>query len=560
MVSDSDTISESSINTQTTISTTIISSKETDTSILTSTTTSSIINTNILVDSSNIYPTTSTTIPITEKVSNISPTIIPSTEEVSNTSIIIETTIPSTEEVSNTSPATIPLTEEISNTSILIETTIPTTEKVSNTSILEETTIHTIEKVSNTSIIIETTIPTSTYNETVSNTSIIIETIIPTSNYNGTESNTSIIIETTIPTTIHIEKTTNVQISTDISTILSNELPIFTIESINQEGCSSSGKLTFQGKISESISKSVQFKLPLAKPEGITLSCTLNGIQLECEVDRLLSSTISINETTIQQENEDIMVIESFESKEQINCANALIEKASNKYSVNTTFRQVSHFQKNDQDYSFSFYLITIMSESYNKGYQLNLKMNLRINGDLVQKNSSCILQDDVTASIRELSQGNFICSVKLSSSEYSNTDFENITISKENEEINGVSDLDEILSNPYKTDLAIEEVKRKKANNEEIPELGNIVDFYEEEVKITPSFIIDSVDMDECGSTGKFIFKGSFTDDITESIKFDLLMTYPESEVKCEYIEAKKNENVEMTCKVHEGFKSVEA
>ena len=102
--------------------------------------------------------------------------------------------------------------------------------------------------------------------------------------------------------------------------------------------------------------------------------------------------------------------------------------------------------------------------------------------------------------------------------------------------------------------------MKRKKANNEEIPELGNIVDFYEEEVKITPSFIIDSVDMDECGTTGKFIFKGSFTDDITESIKFDLLMTYPESEVKCEYIEAKKNENVEMTCKVHEGFKSVEA
>lgn len=50
---------------------------------------------------------------------------------------------------------------------------------------------------------------------------------------------------------------------------------------------------------------------------------------------------------------------------------------------------------------------------------------------------------------------------------------------------------------------------------------------------------------MDECGTTGKFIFKGSFTDDITESIKFDLLMTYPESEVKCEYIEANKNENV---------------
>ena len=150
------------------------------------------------------------------------------------------------------------------------------------------------------------------------------------------------------------------------------------------------------------------------------------------------------------------MVIESFESKEQINCANALIGKASNKYSVNTTFRQVSHFQKNDQDYSFSFYLITIMSESYNKGYQLNLKMNLRINGDLVKKNSSCILQDDVTASIRELSQGNFICSVKLSSSEYTNTDFGNITVSKENEEINDVSDLDDVLSNPYKTDLAI--------------------------------------------------------------------------------------------------------
>ena len=45
----------------------------------------------------------------------------------------------------------------------------------------------------------------------------------------------------------------------------------------------------------------------------------------------------------------------------------------------------------------------------------------------------------------------------------------------------------------------------------------GSLKEITSAEITIAlPSFIIDSVDMDECGTTGKFIFKGSFTDDIT--------------------------------------------
>ena len=79
------------------------------------------------------------------------------------------------------------------------------------------------------------------------------------------------------------------------------------------------------------------------------------------------------------------------------------------------------------------------------------------------------------------------------------------------------------------------------------------------EDIKITPFFNIDSINMDNCAKQGKLILKGSFSDDIDLSIKFDLLLTYPLEEMKCEIDKPKKNEQVEVVCKVHIGFYSVE-
>ena len=187
--------------------------------------------------------------------------------------------------------------------------------------------------------------------------------------------------------------------------------------------------------------------------------------------------------------------------------------------------------------------------------------MDMKINEINAEKNAVCTLQDNVNPSSGELAQGNFICTVKLTSDEYSKTDFDSVTISPENEEINGVNDLDETLSNPKKTDEAIKKIKEKKANGEDITDLENIVDYYEEEVKITPLFTIDSIsNIEKCSSSGKFTLIGSFSDDISESMKFDLTLAYPSNEVKCEFDEAEKGEKIEMTCKLHKSFKLAES
>ena len=336
-------------------------------------------------------------------------------------------------------------------------------------------------------------------------------------------------------------------------------LPIFTIDSLNQDECEKTGKLTLNGKYSGTISGPIKYTLPLTEPSGISLSCTLSGEKSECETDRVINNKISISQTNITGYDGTAFIIPEFSPQDTIKCSNALIGKAASKLAVNIAFRQVSHFQTNANDFSFSFYLITLISQALSQGYSLNLKMDVVINNVKTEKNAVCTLQENVSPNSGELAQGNFNCKVQLTSDEYSKTDFDKITISPENEEINGVSDLDETLSNPKKTDEAIQAVKAKKERGEDITDLEYIADYYEEEVKPTPQFTINSINVEKC-SSGKFILTGYFSDDITESMKFDFTLTYPLTEVKCEFDEAEKNEVIEMTCKLHTSFSLVES
>ena len=186
--------------------------------------------------------------------------------------------------------------------------------------------------------------------------------------------------------------------------------------------------------------------------------------------------------------------------------------------------------------------------------------MDVEIKGKYTEKNANCILEEDAYPSDGSLVQGIFSCSVSLSTSEYRNTDFTTIKISQNNDKIGGLSNLNEILENPYRTDLAIKKIKEKRANNEYINELADIIDYKEEKAKINPLFNVDYIkDWDTCGKTGILILVGTLTDDITEDIKFDLPLTYPDDELKCEMASSKKNDKIEIVCKSLFGFKNVE-
>ena len=336
--------------------------------------------------------------------------------------------------------------------------------------------------------------------------------------------------------------------------------PTFTYKSINQDSCNKNGTFTIIGELSQSITDQIKFTLPLTYPEGITLSCVLNNNEIQCKVDRAIDNkAIIIEQAIIKQGIEELLILGSISSEENLNCENAIYKESVKRKEITISFRQVSHLTTSA--YSFSFYLITLMTSASKKGSQINLKLNVNINSVLTEKTAVCSLEKDVSPSNGQQVQGNFECTVSLTSSEYSNTDFQSISVSADNDEISGVSDLNDITSNPYKTDQVISEIKSKKENNEAINELTNVVDYYAEEdnIKIPPTFAIDSITADKCNTTGKLTLIGSFSDDIDEEMKFDLPLTYPSAEIKCEFDEANANEKMEIVCKVQTEFKSVE-
>ena len=216
--------------------------------------------------------------------------------------------------------------------------------------------------------------------------------------------------------------------------------------------------------------------------------------------------------------------------------------------------------QTNVQKRSFEFNLITLNTEVLLKGDSLNLKIEIIINNIKEEKDTICILQDNANPNNGKFVQGNSICTIKLTEDKYNNTEFDRIRIFPENEEINGVKDLDDVLYNPKRTDEAFQKIKLKKQKGEEITDLENIVYYLEEEVKIIPINNIESIIIEKCSSFGKFTLIGSFSEDITKSMKFDFVLTYSSNEVKCEFDKAVKGEKIEMICKLHSSFELVES
>ena len=341
----------------------------------------------------------------------------------------------------------------------------------------------------------------------------------------------------------------------------SNLPPTFIIGTMIHENCKDNGVLTFLGNISKSINDQVVFTLPLLNLEGTSLYCNLNGTEgkMECKIDREIEGkTIEITQTIIKEGINEVLLLGSFMPEEQITCANAIYLESTEKSSITISFRQVSHFEKKSN--GFSFYFISLLSKEYKKGYNLNLKMDVEIKRKYVKKNANCILEEDASPAAGALVQANFLCSVDLSPSEYSNTNFNTIRVSQANDKIGGISNLNEITENPYKTDLAIKEIKEKRAKKEYISEYADIVDYLEEKVEINPIFNIDYIkDADTCEYTGKFILVGAPTDNITEDVKFDLPLSYPNDILRCEMITSKKNDYIEIICKSLFGFKGVE-
>ena len=335
-------------------------------------------------------------------------------------------------------------------------------------------------------------------------------------------------------------------------------LTTFIIKSINHDTCNKTGTFIIIGNISKQISQALEYTIPLKEPnEGIQIKCALNKDKFECKVDRdIYNSQLIMEEYIIKDNYKEVLLISGFISKDKITCKNVLYEESISKKENPISFRQVSHLTRISNGFSFS--LITLMTKEYKKNYQLNLKLNVYINNMKTGKNSSCILENDVSPNSGTMTQGNFICTVNLTKDEYKNTDFKRISVSSNNDEINGVTDLDEVSSNPYRTDEFIRDVKNKKSKGDKINELTDIIDYYSEERRVVPNFTIDNMYINDCSTKGKIYIIGNLSDDINKEIKFDLPFSYPSEEIKCQLEKANKNKKVNITCKSQSKFENI--
>ena len=179
-----------------------------------------------------------------------------------------------------------------------------------------------------------------------------------------------------------------------------NELPpLFTIDSMEHNNCKDNGILTFKGNVSNVIPEPIQFNIPLKYPEDISIYCifTENKFigEMKCKTDReIVNRNISFEQTVIKEGIEEVLLIASFSSKEQVICENAMFKQSTEKISKTISFRQVSHYKEKTD--GFSFYFIILASKGYKKGYELNLEMALDINKRAIKRNATCILNETV--------------------------------------------------------------------------------------------------------------------------------------------------------------------
>jgi hypothetical protein len=139
------------------------------------------------------------------------------------------------------------------------------------------------------------------------------------------------------------------------------------------------------------------------------------------------------------------------------------------------------------------------------------------------------------------------------------------VTISTNNEEVLGVSDLDQEQASPLATDIAINKTKETIKKEGKISPFNEEIDFSLEENKaiMPPVFELVKIGENTFGywsKKGKIKIIGKFNKDITEKMTFNLPLSFPSTNIKCEVEEATKDMETELTCKVQKGFKKVKS
>ena len=317
--------------------------------------------------------------------------------------------------------------------------------------------------------------------------------------------------------------------------------PIFDAEKVGE--CDKSGKFTIEGSLSEDKTITSTFTLSLTYPQGTLLTCSFVDKKIQCIADNEIKGTIIMEQTIVTSGAEELFILTNFTS-ENMTCSNGLKLQAEEKLNVDVSFRQVSHPQKTDN--GLSFFFAGFANSELKTTTPIQINVIVVIGGNNVEKVAECKLRENVKPTEGEQTQGDFDCNVPLESGEDAKP--ESLTISEKNDNIGGCSDLSAEEASPSLTEEAIENADSATSA------LSQTIDFSVEENKeiVPPSFKVTNINMDGCNTRGKLTVTGTFSEEITEEMTFDLPFSFPKAKAKCTVDDAQANTEVQIICKMN--------
>ena len=255
-------------------------------------------------------------------------------------------------------------------------------------------------------------------------------------------------------------------------------------------------KIVIIGTPSKLIDRDFTFILPLSYPEGVSMTCTVTKkdpteMEFICLTDRnITDQPIFIEQTIIRDGPEEVLNFEGINQDANITCDNGLLTEADKKINKTQSFRQVSHLEIDESNKKIKFFLASLFPNyTIPENTILLMKIFVIIGGNKKEKKANCTFKNEVDIGDTQR-QGHFNCEVSLTEDEFKNINFndpESIIVSPFNDEINGVSDLNNTDLSPLYTDIAINKTKEdKEANNS--TELSECIDYsLDENNKIFP-------------------------------------------------------------------------
>ena len=209
-----------------------------------------------------------------------------------------------------------------------------------------------------------------------------------------------------------------------------------------------------------------------------------------------------------------------------------LVAEDNYKTSINISFSQLNQFKYDENQKLITFYFYGMITDKMRKGYLITMDVYLIKQAFIDNKatTAGCRLMNDIEKGNQPV-QGNFYCTILNVQEPASSFIFHS------SKDISGIPS-DKTLLDPVKTDQFI-------SKNEIIGYYANSTN------EIIPSFIVSSIESNNCEVTGEFTINGNLSSNLSNDIQFELPFAYPINfKATCNI---KKSEGNIMKCKTKE-------